>query len=175
MSDSKVTYRELDPDKDLDGLRACVVELQDFEVQLYTRLPPGSEVADKCVAHMLEQCEKCTGKIIVADVDGQLAGFVTVLTQVRSDEPDDGDMVYGLISDLAVLTSFRSLGIGTKLLAVAEEFARSEGVEWLRIGVLAGNQVAEKLYASLGFSPWHIESEKNLRATPNPRAQPNRQ
>lgn len=165
MNVSDICLRDFAPDTDLDWLRTCVIELQDHEAALYTRLPPGCEVVDDCINYMLQQCEKWAGKIIVAEAGGELCGFVTVLTQVQSEEPDDGDMEYGLISDLAVLEKFRGRGVGRKLLAAAESFARSENVGWLRIGVIAGNQVAEKLYASLGFSPWHIESEKNLQET----------
>lgn len=162
--DTTVQIRDFDPDTDLAALRACVIELQDFEAALYERLPSGHEVVDNCVQHMFEQCEKCSGKIMVADVGGNVAGFVTVLCEVRSEEPDDGELVYGLISDLAVLEQHRARGIGRQLLEAAETCARAGNVEWLRIGVLAGNGVAESIYESLGFSPWYVESEKHLDA-----------
>lgn len=163
-----VHIRDFDPNRDLAVLRACVIELQDFEATLYERLPPGHEVVDNCIQHMFEQCEKCRGKIIVADVGGSVAGFVTVLCEVRSEEPDDGDLVNGLISDLAVLAEYRARGIGRQLLEAAEAFARAGSVEWLRIGVLAGNGVAQSIYDSLGFSPWYIECEKHLGSPPEP-------
>jgi len=164
--DTTIHIREYDPDADLAALRACVIELQDFEAGLYKRLPPGTEVVDNCVDHMFEQCEKCNGKIMIAEVNGEVGGFVTVLCTVRSEEPDDGDLMYGLISDLAVLEKHRSRGIGRQLLEAAEAFARSRDVAWLRIGVLAGNGVAESIYESMGFSPWYIECEKRLGPPP---------
>jgi ribosomal protein S18 acetylase RimI-like enzyme len=75
---------------------------------------------------------------------------------------EDGDAEYGLVSDLVVMGKFRGLGIGRRLLESAESYARVCGVRWLRIGVLAGNQSAESLYASLGFSILYIELEKEL-------------
>jgi GNAT superfamily N-acetyltransferase len=51
------------------------------------------------------------------------------------------------------------------LLESAESFARTSGVNWLRIGVLADNTVADRLYASMGFEAQYIEREKDLTAT----------
>lgn len=164
MGENDIQLRGFDAHKDLAAVRDCVIELQDHEASIYSRLPPGSEVVDNCIKHMLEQCTKCLGKIIVAEVSGEVAGFVTVLCKVKSEEPDDGDLEYGLISDLVVKFEFRGHGVGRKLLDSAESAARAENVEWLRIGVIAGNQVAEKLYTSLGYSPWYKECEKDLRS-----------
>ena len=166
--ETTVHIRQFDPNTDLAALRACVIQLQDFEAALYERLPSGTEVVDNCIQHMFEQCEKCRGKIMVADVGGSVAGFVTVMCEVRSEEPDDGELVYGLISDLAVLAEYRARGIGRQLLEAAEAYARSGNVKWLRIGVLAGNDVAQSIYDSLGFSPWYIECEKHLGSPPEP-------
>lgn len=160
--DTTTHIRAYDPDTDLAALRACVIELQDFEAGLYERLPSGTEVVDDCIQHMFEQCEKCRGRIMVAEDGGDVAGFVTILCEVWSEEPDDGDLVYGLVSDLAVLEKYRGRGIGRRLLAAAESHARSRNVNWLRIGVLAGNGVAESIYKSMGFSPWYVECEKRL-------------
>lgn len=163
MEKNDILLRDFEPEMDQDAVRVCVIELQDHEASLYARLPPGNEVVDSCIKHMLEQCEKCAGKILIAETDGEVGGFVTVLCEVKSEEPDDGDLEYGLISDLVVVEKYRGRGIGRLLLGAAETYARSQNVEWLRIGVIAGNQVAEKLYASLGFSPWYKECEKDLR------------
>lgn len=162
MIDAAASYRDFDPDHDMDALRACMLELQEHERAIYTRLPPGTDVVDDCIRHMLEQCEKCKGRIILAEVDGQAAGFLTVLTRVVSDAPDDGPLEYGLVSDLVVLRKHRGKGIGRRLMQLAEAHAKANGVEWLRIGVIAGNQAAERLYMSLGFRPWHVDFEKNI-------------
>jgi GNAT superfamily N-acetyltransferase len=162
MTGPAITYRRMEPERDLDGLRACLIELQDHEQTVYTRLPPGKDVVDNCITHMLERIEACNGRTIIAEVDDEMAGFVTVLTRVISEDPDDGELEYGLVSDLVVLGIHRGKGIGRQLMDMAEAHAKSNGVEWLRIGVLAGNQA---LYASLGFEPWYVEHEKKLSNT----------
>lgn len=154
--------RDFNEKLDLDSVRDCVIELQDFECRLDPRMPPGADIVDAYVPHMLERCRQCEGKVLVAEVDGKVAGFATILTTVRSEEIDDGDLEYGLVSDLVILEKFRKLGLGRRLLEEAEAFAKECDVRWLRIGVLARNKAAVGLYSSMGFADHYVELEKDL-------------
>jgi GNAT superfamily N-acetyltransferase len=149
---------------DLAQLRACVVELQEFERKLDSRMPGGEEIADDYIVEMLHRCRDCEGEVLVADADGELAGYVTILNRVQSDDLDDGDIEFGLIADLVVRQDFRGQGLGKDLMRAAENFAGENGVQWLRISVMAANQGARQLYASLGFDEIYIELEKELGA-----------
>jgi ribosomal protein S18 acetylase RimI-like enzyme len=146
----------------LAGVRACLIELQDFERSLDSRMPPGADIVDAFVPDMLRRCARCSGKVLVAELDGDVAGFATILARMKSDEIEDGDVEYGLVTDLVVAREFRNRGIGRKLLEAAETYVKSSGVKWLRIGVLAGNHAADHLYDSLGFEKYYIEREKEL-------------
>jgi ribosomal protein S18 acetylase RimI-like enzyme len=125
-------------------------------------MPTGADIVDAFVPHMLRRCARCRGKVLVAELDGEVAGFASILARVKSDEIEDGDVEYGLISDLIVAREFRKRGIGRTLLEAAESFAKSNGVKWLRVGVLAKNYAAERLYDSSGFEKLYIEREKEL-------------
>jgi len=144
------------------GLRACLIELQDFERRLDPRMPPGAAIVDTYLPDMFDRCKKSGGRVLIAEVDGDVAGYATVMPKVKSEQIEDGDLEYGLISDLLVLEKYRGSGLGKKLLQASEQYARACKVRYLRIGVLAGNQVAEDLYASAGFSPQYVELEKTL-------------
>ncbi len=154
--------REFDVHKDLNRLRECVIELQDFERRLDLRRPAGADIVDAYIPQMRERCEKCHGRILVAEADGEIAGYVMILTKVRSEDLEDGDVEYGLVADLVILEKFRKMGFGKKLLEAAEAHAMSNGVRWLRVGVLAGNSAAMNLYSAMGFSDSYIELEKSL-------------
>lgn len=157
--------RELDERKELDRLRECVIELQDFEHGLDPRRPTGAGCVDAYLPQMRERCEKCHGKILVAEVGGEIGGYVMILTRVQSEDVEDGDMEYGLVADLVILERFRKMGFGRKLLESAEAHATSKGVRWLRVGVLAGNRAAANLYSAMGFSDSYVELEKDLAAS----------
>ena len=129
--------REYEPNTDFDGIRACLVELQDFERQIDRRRPAGDEIADTYISDALSQCAECHGRIFVADEKGQIAGYATVLAKVRSGSLDDGDLEYAYLADLVVRGTYRGRGIGRELIAKAETYARNEGAKWLRVCVLA--------------------------------------
>jgi len=154
--------REYDATAHLKGVQACLVELQNFERALDLRMPPGEDIVEFYVPAMMLRCTQCDGTVLVAEFDNKVAGYVTILAKVKSEEIEDGDFEYGLISDLVVSTEFRQQGVGKMLLREAETYARSRDVKWLRIGVLAGNDIANDFYESEGFKSLYVEREKSL-------------
>jgi ribosomal protein S18 acetylase RimI-like enzyme len=125
-------------------------------------MPSGSEIVDDYVPQMLDRCIECDGTVLVAEVDGEVAGFATILARVESEDIEDGGIEYGLVSDLVVASRFRRQGLGRKLLEAAESYAKANKVRWLRIGVLAENDSANALYDSLNFKKLYVEREKDL-------------
>lgn len=154
--------REFDCGADTMQLRKCVIELQDFERKLDPRLPTGEEIADMYISETLERCRACDGQILVAEIDGNIVGYVTILCRVQSDDLDDGNLEFGLIADLIVRDEFRGVGIGREMMVAAESVASAAKVRWLRISVLAANDPARQLYSSTGYSELYVELEKDL-------------
>ena len=153
--------REYEPSRHRGQLRACVVELQDFERGLEPTLPKGEAMADRYLAHVLDRCAGGAGRIFVSEEEGAVVGFVGVLARVVP-EPDEAQ-AYAYVSDLVVLPAYRRRGIGRALLERAEAYARGEGARVLRVGVLAKNEAAARLYRGLGFSDYTIQLNKPLR------------
>jgi ribosomal protein S18 acetylase RimI-like enzyme len=154
--------REYDAASHLKGVQACLVELQNFERALDMRMPLGEDIVEFYVPAMMLRCTQCDGTVLVAEIDNEVAGYVTVLAKVKSENIEDGDYEYGLIADLVVLNKHRQQGVGKKLLRAAEAYASSRDVKWLKIGVLAGNHVANDFYESEGFKVLFVEREKSL-------------
>ena len=153
--------RDYEASRHRGQLRACVVELQDFERGLEPTLPKGDAMADRYLAHVLDRCAGGAGRIFVSEEDGAVVGFVGVLARVVP-EPDEAQ-AYAYVSDLVVLPAYRRRGIGRALLERAEAYARGEGARVLRVGVLAKNEAAARLYRSLGFGDYTIQLNKPLR------------
>ncbi|MGB5258545.1 MAG: GNAT family N-acetyltransferase [Woeseiaceae bacterium] len=151
-----------DKARHMEGLRQCLIELQDFERRLEPRMPEGIDIAEPYLAEMFKRCQHGGGRVLIAEVDGVVAGYATIFPKVQSEDLEDGDFEYALLSDLVVLERFRGQGLGRKLLQAAELYARTCKARYLRIGVLAGNGIAENLYANAGFSPRYVELEKVL-------------
>ena len=147
------TIRTLEP-RDLSALHGLVAELQDFERGLDGRLRPGSEIAEEYTTAMQKLCVEHDGAILVAVVNGELAGFATVRARVPFQHLDDPPGTYALLADLVVSERHRGLGIGRGLVEAAKAYAIEHGASELRVGVLAGNTVARNLYVSSGFTPY---------------------
>lgn len=160
-----MNIREFDINSDLEGVRTCLIELQNYECGLDPRMPAGVEVVDPLFADMMTRCAAFNGRILVAAEGPEIAGYVTVLARVESGDIEDGGLEYGLVTDLMVREAFRNLGVGRRLLEAAEACATECGVRWLRVEVLAQNHGARDLYSSFGFSEHIVSMEKQLSST----------
>jgi ribosomal protein S18 acetylase RimI-like enzyme len=93
------------------------------------------------------------GFALVARVDGELVGYVLVRMH---DGPDDswqlGDR-WGEIWTLVVDEQQRGHGIGSALLDEVDVRLAREGVHGLAIGVMVGNEAAQRLYERRGLTP----------------------
>jgi ribosomal protein S18 acetylase RimI-like enzyme len=141
---------------DAPAVRRCVVALQEFERTIDPRLRPGETMADGYCQQMHARCAESDGRVFVAEQGGAVVGFVAVLAREPFTELDDSPGAYALVTDLVVLASHRNQGIGRRLLERAEAFARAAGAQELRIGVLAKNASARRLYLSAEFRR-HLE------------------
>ena len=149
---------------DAPAVRRCIVELQEAERLIDPRLLPGETMATPYLEHLLRECAECDGTILVAEVDGAVAGFASVLARVVSEELDDPPGSYAIVTDLAVLEPMRRRGIGAALLRESERYAQAAGATELRIGVLSGNRPARDLYLASGFAPYSETLSKRLDA-----------
>lgn len=139
---------------DAAALRACVVELQEFERTLDARLPSGEEMATAYCENIQARCREADGRIFVAECAGTVVGFVAVLAHEPFTEPDDPPGTRAVIADLVVLSAWRNGGMGRKLLDHAEAYVRSRGARELRIEVLSRNDAARALYHVEGYVPY---------------------
>ncbi len=154
--------RAFDNNRDLEDLKRCFVELQDFERAYDSRMPAGACIVDEGVARILDRCRREDGQVFVAEVDSVIVGYVSAYSRIRSEVVHDGDFEYALIGDLVVLEAYRKRGLGRALLNAAENFMRERGARWLRIGAVSGNRRAINLYESVGYKQSYTELEKLL-------------
>ena len=162
-SHPELHIRLYDPANDAAALRACFIELQDWEHAIEPSIPEGEAVVDAYLAEMLAECGASAGCVFLAESAGTVVGFVSVLAQVMPSK-DEAQEPHAYISDMVVRSSHRGQGVGRRLMAEAEAFARKAGVKELRVGVLARNQGAHRLYRDCGFADYTIELRKTLKA-----------
>ena len=152
--------REYQPE-DAQQVEICFVELQNFLHRLEPRVLEG-QAAKQYFVFMFARCAETAGKVFVAEVEGQVVGFVCVWGKVSSEDLDEEPVEYAFVSDLVVLPAYRGHRLGHELLQKAEEFARSQGAVTLELQVLAKNENALQLYNRHGFRTYHLLLTKKL-------------
>jgi GNAT superfamily N-acetyltransferase len=69
----------------------------------------------------------------------------------------------GHVADLVVAQPYEGRGIGRRLLAAAEDWARAQRFDWLTISVFRDNTRAARTYEQMGFRPEVIRLLKPMR------------
>ena len=129
----------------------CVAARQDYELGIDARLRPGESMAGEHLTAIRKRCRAFHGSLLVAELDGEIAGFATILTRVPFELLDEPPGTYALVADLVVREALRGRGIGAELLTAAERFARAAGAAELRVAVPSRDRTAALLYRSAGF------------------------
>lgn len=148
--------------QDRDALNACIRELQEHERQFEPRMKSYEMIADSYLDNLLARCAETSGRILVAETQGEVVGYVCVNAEEPNTDEDEVAYDYALVADIVVTRAHRGQGIGKALLEAAEHYAKNRGARWLRIWVLAQNAGAQALYQRSGFTPRLTELEKTL-------------
>ncbi|WP_265111405.1 GNAT family N-acetyltransferase [Halosolutus halophilus] len=97
--------------------------------------------------------------LLVARVDGAIVGFASFSIERGSLELD---ATRGVLSNLYVEPAHRDRGIGTALLAAAEESLAARGAEELLLEVMADNEAARRFYRSQGYDSFRIGMSRSI-------------
>ena len=147
---SRVVIRRFDRARDAQLLRECVVDQQNFHRGIEPSWPDGDSIVRDYMAYLDTECAVHNGCIIMALCGAEALGFVCVVATTRGESPDD-PTPFAWIYDLYVKPEHRRRGVASRLMAEAERFARGEGAQSLRLGVLDRNERARRFYVRHGF------------------------
>jgi ribosomal protein S18 acetylase RimI-like enzyme len=95
--------------------------------------------------------------VFVAEADDDIVGLVTVSERISFAGQREG-----YVGWLAVRAGMERRGIGSTLMAVAEDWAISRGLSCLTLETGAANHAARSLYQALGYE------EEDIRLTKHP-------
>ena len=126
---------------------------------------PGRE--EILARYFLEQ-ESGEREVLVAEIDGAVAGYVTILPSAKHGPFAE---VYPELSDFNVFEPFQNQGIGNLLLEEAEKRVKliSDKVT-LGVGLHSGYGPAQRLYMKRGYIPdgtgvWYQNQPLEMNAT----------
>ncbi len=90
--------------------------------------------------------------VFIAEYNGDVSGLCTLV--MNSTEGPWAGMGYPEIVDLTVFYHVHNMGIGNKLLDVAEqEAAKLSDMVYLAVGIHSGYGVAQRIYVKRGYLP----------------------
>lgn len=87
---------------------------------------------------------------LAAELDGKVVGFL--IADVEEEIPIYKVKEFGFAHDMWVEEDARRHGVGKALMLEMVARFRAMGVKQIRLDVVAGNEAAEKLFASIGFA-----------------------
>ncbi len=99
--------------------------------------------------------------MFLAEHGSTAVGFITVQV-MQPTSPLLQPLTVGRIGSVAVLERLRGRGVGSTLMKLAEEWARKNGANDMRLTVWAFNEQAVDLYQELGYELRAFEMGKQL-------------
>jgi ribosomal protein S18 acetylase RimI-like enzyme len=104
------------------------------------------------ILRYLEEQKKEQRVTLVAEIEGNFAGYVNVIWQ--SDYPYFKEHLIPEIQDFNVLIKYRRHGIGTLLMDKSEEIIRERSeVSGIGVGLFSDYGAAQSLYVNRGYVP----------------------
>ncbi|WP_253736894.1 GNAT family N-acetyltransferase [Halohasta salina] len=140
----------------VEPLVDCRMELAADQQQYGSRLSTEANrqaVSETIARHIV------TGGLLVAREDEAIRGFVMYHVEDGRYQQDE---TTGIIVTLYVRSEFRDDGIGSELLAAAEEQLAAEGVDTVTLEVLAANDDARRFYSRQGYRTHRLELAKRI-------------
>ncbi|MFM0350328.1 GNAT family N-acetyltransferase [Paraburkholderia sp. RL17-347-BIC-D] len=111
--------------------------------------------------HWLSSLQGEDRAMFLAEHSGTAVGFITVQV-IQPISPLLQPLIVGRIGSVAVLERLRGRGVGSTLMKLAEEWARKNGANDMRLTVWAFNEQAVGLYQELGYELRAFEMGRQL-------------
>ncbi len=136
--------------------------LNEFEAGISGDRRRDRAAAEAYYPVFLERLAQAEGRLLVAVARGRVIGMMGFLVQTDDVYVEEPLRSYGLVTELVVEPEWRGRGVGRRLIGEAERLTRERGLPRLAIGVLAGNEGAERTYRAAGFAPYMLTLMKRM-------------
>ena len=146
---------------DHEALLATTVALNRFEYEITGDRAIDVASAEAVLGHFIRRVGS-TGLMLVAEAEGRVIGHLFLALDEAPPYLAPEYRREAWICDAFIEEAWRGQGAFRAMLALAEAHARAAGCRRLHIGVLAGNDDAERIYRKAGFRTYAIEMVREL-------------
>ena len=146
---------------DHDALLATTFALNRFEHEITGDRAIDVASAEAVLGHFIRRVGS-TGLMLVAEAEGRVFGHLFLALDEAPPYLAPEYRREAWVCDAFIEEAWRGKGAFRAMLAQAEAHARAAGCRRLHIGVLAGNDEAERIYRKAGFRSYAIEMVREL-------------
>ena len=146
---------------DHEALLATTFALNRFEHEITGDRAIDVASAEAVLGHFIRRVGS-TGLMLVAEAEGRVIGHFFLALDEAPPYLAPEYRREAWICDAFIEEAWRGQGAFRAMLALAEAHARAAGCRRLHIGVLAGNDDAERIYRKAGFRTYAIEMVREL-------------
>jgi GNAT superfamily N-acetyltransferase len=146
---------------DHEALLATTFALNRFEHEITGDRAIDVASAEAVLGHFLRRVGS-TGLMLVAEAEGRVIGHLFLALDEAPPYLAPEYRREAWVCDAFIEDAWRGQGAFRAMLALAEAHARAAGCRRLHIGVLAGNDDAERIYRKAGFRNYAIEMVREL-------------
>ena len=146
--------------KHVDGIVQRWIEMMDSHAAIdphFTRAADGHVGFGKYVE---EAITKPTTLVLVALDGPSVVGYA--LSMIANHPPPFARRTYGLVSDVAVMSTYRNQGIGTALTEKTIDWFRAQGTDRLELHVAAHNEIGMSFWKTQGFEEYMLVMYRNI-------------
>lgn len=133
-----------------------ITEIESLYSQLFSAMaalqPDFIRPASADRVFIKSNIEETESDILIAEENGSMEGFLLIQEKKTPPYACFIPHKYAYIMDICVSEEHRGKGIGTMLLQQARAWAKARKLEYMELGVLAGNEGANRLYEKMGFA-----------------------
>ena len=151
--------------EDADGITRAFLESAEHHASLDSELyfvPAAETIAARYREGRQHPAEGGSESItLVAELSGEIVGFI----DARLYRPTDAmhrQMIYCLVSEIAVRREHQKHGIGGQLLRAAEDWGRRQGAEFAVLEYHAANAGAGAFYQRMRYRPASVTAIRRL-------------
>ena len=123
----------------------------DLDERFWLRKPEGHVIFREWMAEAVADEKRV---LVVAEVDGAVAGFVH--GQLVGTPPPMQDRITSSITDVSVGFNYRGKGVGKKMMAAVLERFAARGAEEVMLLAALKNERAVGFYERLGFEKYTV-------------------
>ena len=146
---------------DHEALLATTFALNRFEHEITGDRAIDVASAGAVLGHFIRRVGS-SGLMLVAEAEGRVIGHLFLALDEAPPYLAPEYRLEAWICDAFIEEAWRGQGAFRAMLALAEAHAREAGCRRLHIGVLAGNDDAERIYRKAGFRTYAIEMVQEL-------------